>query len=172
MCHDCTVFGYAAMFFTFRRAFPELVFAKKYVSSERWKQMAKYGINSLIASSGSLFLNQGPPLLVGHFLPAQFVGYYTFPSRLLNYGVEMITRIGFVTVPKTAELYALGRKEQIVQLGTHLNRYCLALFLPISIFIGVFGRPLIVRWIDVPFADHVAPLLPFFAISVSLAISA
>jgi O-antigen/teichoic acid export membrane protein len=85
--------------------------------------------------------------------------------------VEMISRIGFVTVPKTAELYALGRTDQIVRLGTYINRYCLSLFMPVSIFMGIFGTELIDRWLGPVFSRHSGPLLPIFAISVSLAIA-
>src|ERR1035441_1412806 len=141
------VLGYFLMFNTFRRAFRQLQFSRRYVLLERWKEMARYGVNSVIASSGLLFLNQGPPILIGHYLPAAFTGYYAVPSRLLNYIVDMIARIGFVTVPKAAELYALGRTDQIVRLGTYINRYCLSLFMPISIFMGVFGKALIDHWL-------------------------
>jgi O-antigen/teichoic acid export membrane protein len=122
---------------------------------------------------GGLFLNQGPPLVIGHYLPATFVGFYGLPFRLLNYMVDLIMRIGFVTAPKTAELWALGQREQIGRLGTRLNRYCFALFLPPSIFLAFYGRPILTQWLGRPeFVNQCAPLLPVFALSVSFAISA
>jgi O-antigen/teichoic acid export membrane protein len=163
--------GYFLMFITFRRAFAELKFSRRFVRVERWKEMARYGVNSVIASSGSLFLNQGPPLLIGHYLPTAFAGYYSVPSRLLNYMVEMIARIGFVTVPKTAELYALGRTDQIVRLGAFINRYSLALFMPASVFMAIYGKELINRWLGPAFGSQSGPLLSIFAISVALAIA-
>jgi O-antigen/teichoic acid export membrane protein len=163
--------GYTLMFVAFRRTFSELQFSRSFVRMERWKEMARYGVNSVIASSGSLFLNQGPPLLIGHYLPTAFVGYYSVPSRLLNYIVEMIARIAFVTVPKTAELYALGRTDQIVNLGIYINRYSLALFMPVSVFMALFGKELINRWLGPGFALHSGPLLAIFVISVALAIA-
>jgi O-antigen/teichoic acid export membrane protein len=164
--------GYILMFITFHRSFAELRFSRRFVRVERWKEMFRYGVNSVIASSGGLFLNQGPPLLIGHYLPTAFVGYYSVPSRLLNYAVEVIARIGFVTVPKTAELYALGRTDQIVKLGTYINRYSLALFMPFSIFMVVFGKELIYRWLGPVFALQSGPLLAVFAVSVALAVAA
>jgi O-antigen/teichoic acid export membrane protein len=163
--------GYILMFITFRRAFAELRFSRRFVRVERWKEMARYGVNSVIASSGSLFLNQGPPLLIGHYLPTAFAGYYSVPFRLLNYGVEMIARIGFVTVPKTAELYALGRTDQIIKLGTYINRYSLALFMPVSVYMVVFGSELIHRWLGPVFGLQSGPLLAIFAVSIALAVA-
>lgn len=163
--------GYVLMFATFRRAFPALRFSRCFVRWERWKEMAHFGVRTLAAGLALLFLNQGPPLLIGHYSPAAFVGYYTLPSRLLNYAVEMICRVGFVTAPKTAELYALGRNDQIVRMGTYINRYSLSLFLPLSIFMAVFGRELLALWLGPAFAEHSGPLLPIFAISVALAVA-
>jgi O-antigen/teichoic acid export membrane protein len=163
--------GYLLMFWTFWRAFPGLRFSIQYFVPARWREMAGYGIHSLVASFGSLTLNQGPPLIVGHYLPEAFVGYYTVPSRLLQYLVELTARIGYVTVPKTAELLAVGRIDQIVSLGIHINRYCLALFTPATVFLVVYGTPLIERWIGPTYALHSAPLLPILAIGVYLGVA-
>ncbi len=93
------------------------------------------------------------------------------PSRLLQYVVELVTRIGYVTMPNTAELAAKGMKKEIMLLGTYLNRYCLALFLPLSIFLVVYGRELIFVWVGAGFAEHAAPLLPVFVLSTTLAVA-
>jgi O-antigen/teichoic acid export membrane protein len=173
----CTLIAQCAswvMIYTaFRRVLPDIKVDRKFISAARWKDMAKYGVNSVYANVGGLFLNQGPPLVIGHYLPATFVGYYGLPFRLLNYMVDLITRIGFVTAPKTSELWAQGQREQIGRLGTRLNRYCFALFLPPSIFLAFYGQPLLTKWLVRPeFVSQCAPLLPVFTLSVSLAVSA
>jgi O-antigen/teichoic acid export membrane protein len=165
--------GWVMIYVAFRRLLPDLKIGREFVRSARWREMAKYGLNSIYANVGGLFLNQGPPLVVGHYLPATFVGFYGLPFRLLNYMVDLITRIGYVTAPKTAELWAMGQRAQVGRLGTRLNRYCFALFLPPSIFLAFYGRPLLTQWLGRPeFVNQCAPLLPVFALSVSLAISA
>lgn len=168
-CSQCL--GYVLVFLTFRRTYGAFRFSRHLFKFERWKAMAAYGVHSFTAAIGLLFLNQGPPVLIGHYLSEAFVGYYSLPSKLLQYMVEMVTRIGFVTVPKTAELLAAGAYEQIVRLGIYLNRYCLALFMPLSIFIVVFGRELIQRWIGSGFALYGAAILPIFAVSMLFAVA-
>jgi len=165
--------GWVMIYAAFRGVLPELKIGREFISSARWKEMAKYGLNSVYANVGGLFLNQGPPLVIGHYLPATFVGYYGLPFRLLNYMVDLITRIGYVTAPKTSELWARGQREQIGRLGTRLNRYCFALFLPPSIFLALYGQPLLTKWLVRPeFVSQCAPLLPVFTLSVSFAVSA
>jgi O-antigen/teichoic acid export membrane protein len=165
--------GWIMIYIAFRRILPHLKISRSSVRAARWKEMAKYGLNSVFSNTGTLFLNQGPPLVVGHYLSATSAGYYGLPFRLLNYMVDLITRIGFVTAPKTAELWATGQREQIGRLGTRLNRYCFALFLPASIYLAIYGQPLLSKWLARPeFVAQCAPLLPIFAISVSFAVSA
>jgi O-antigen/teichoic acid export membrane protein len=165
--------GWLMMYLAFRRMLPELKIGRSFVRAARWKQMARYGISSVFSNTGTLFLNQGPPLLVGHYVSATASGYYGLPFRLLNYMVDVIARIGFVTAPKTAELWAQGKREQIGRLGTCLNRYCFALFLPPSIFLFIYGHAVLTKWLGKPeFVAQCAPLLPVFTIAVSLAVSA
>jgi O-antigen/teichoic acid export membrane protein len=165
--------GWVMMYLAFRGMLPELKIGRAFVRAERWKQMARYGLNSVFSNTGTLFLNQGPPLVVGHYISATASGYYGLPFRLLNYMVDLIARIGYVTAPKTAELWALGQREQIARLGTRLNRYCFALFLPPSIFLSIYGHAVLTKWLGRPeFVARCAPLIPVFALSVSLAVSA
>ena len=173
----CTViaqlFGWIMTYVSFRRLLPELSIGLKHVRGARWKEMVRYGLKSVFSNCGTLFLNQGPPLIVGHYVSATAAGYYGLPFRLLNYMVDLIARIGFVTAPKTAELWAQNKREQIARLGTCLNRYCFALFLPGSIFLFTYGHALLMKWLGKPeFVEQSAPLLPIFTLSVSLAISA
>ena len=173
----CTVVaqcsGWVMFYLASRRIIPELRIGRAYVRAARWKEMARYGLGSVFSNIGTLFLTNGPPLVVAHYLSATFAGYYRLPFTLLNYMVDVIARIGFVTAPKTAELWAQGKREQIGRLGTRLNRYCFALFLPPSIFLFIYGHAVLTKWLGKPeFVSQCAPLLPVFTIAVSLAISA
>ena len=77
------------------------------------------------------------------------VGFYTFPSRLLSYSVEAVTRIGFVTRSNVVEMQTKGDEKAVYSLGIYLNRYCVTLFLPLVIFLMVYGKELLHRWVKV-----------------------
>jgi len=165
--------GWVMFYFASRHMMPELKIGRRYVHAARWKEMAKYGLGSVFSNLGTLFLTNGPPLVVAHVLSVTFAGFYRVPFTLLNYMVDVIQRIGFVTAPKTAELWAQGKREQIGRLGTRLNRYCFALFLPPSIFLFIYGGALLTKWLVKPeFVSQCAPLLPVFTVAVSFAVSA
>ncbi len=160
--------GYLLNFLAFRRVFPELRFSTALVLKTRMREMLGYGRDSFLAMSSNMFLNQGPAIMVGHFLPTAFVGYYSIPSRLLQYAVDALARIGFVTAPNTAELVARGRMDHVLSLGMYLNRYCFALFMPFCLFLMVYGRELIQVWVPA-FTAYSAPLLLPFALSTAIA---
>jgi O-antigen/teichoic acid export membrane protein len=160
--------GYLLNFLAFRSVFPELRFSAALVRKARMREMLVYGRDSFLATSSNMFLNQGPAIMVAHFLPAAFVGYYSIPSRLLQYAVDALARIGFVTAPNTAELVTRGRMDHVLNLGMYLNRYCFALFMPFCLFLMVYGRELIQVWVPA-FASYSAPLLVPFALSTAIA---
>lgn len=163
--------SFALTFLTVRRAFPALRLSPALARIAMWKRIASYGVHSFVAYLGNTLIMQGPPVLVGHFQSEAFVGYYALPSRLLQYVVELVTRIGYVTMPNTAGLAAAGKNREIMLLGTYLNRYCLVLFLPMTVFLTVYGRELIQTWLGASFAEHAAPLLPVFVLSTTLAVA-
>ena len=149
--------NFGLYFLMFRMAFRPLRITPSFVRKSSWTAMARYGVHAFVAQLGTMLQNQGPPMMVGHFLTSAFVGYYTLPSRLLQYMVDLVTRIASVAMPNAAELFALGRRQQIAQMGIYLNRYSFAMFLPLAIFLGFFGRTLIRLWVGPEFAAEAAP---------------
>ena len=161
----CQVLGYIVNFQNFAKAFPELRFARRFVSFPVFKEIVKYGLHSFLANSSGLLLNQSGPVLIGHFLPSSFVGFYGLPARLLQYAVDAVSRIGIVTRSSAADLRARGRHEDVLQLGIYANRYSFTLFMPMALALVVYGREIIRLWVGSEFATHSAPLIPIFLIA-------
>src|SRR5206468_138016 len=130
----------------FRSVFPEMRLSSLYVKFSLVKEMWNYGVHSFVANISNLLLNQGPQVLIGHLSSMSLVGFYTFPARLLVYSVEAVTRIGFVTRSNVVEMQAKGEEKAVYSLGIHLNRYCVTLFMPLVIFLLVYGTELLRRW--------------------------
>ena len=166
--------GNSLAMLAFRSVFPEMRLSSLYVKFALVKEMWSYGLHSFVANISNLLLNQGAPLMIGHFRNASFVGYYTFPSRMLGYSVEAVTKIGFVTRSNVVEMQAKGDEKAVYSLGIHLNRYCVTLFLPLVIFLLEYGTELIRRWVDkgsTEYSTACGPLLPVIALSTMFAIA-
>jgi hypothetical protein len=100
-----------------------------------FKEMSSYSAHSFVANSANLFLNQGPPVVIGHFLPAAFVGFF----KLLQYGIDAASRVGLVTRSQTAVLDARQDHKSVLRLGVYTNRYRFALLMPAVMFLMLYG---------------------------------
>jgi O-antigen/teichoic acid export membrane protein len=122
------------------------------------KQMAAYGFHSFTALVSNRLLSQSVPFLLAYFLPVRYVSYYVVPQRLLDYAMEGIGRVGMVTTPSAAALQEQGGRERLVQLGIYTNRYCLTIYLPVTVLLWVYGVEFMRVWIRPDFAAQSAYL--------------
>jgi len=117
-------------------------------------------------------LQQGGPLMVGHYLGESPVGFYGLPSNVLQRAMDAVSRIGMVTRSSAAELSVTGRRESVIALGIYSNRYSLTLFMPLACFLLLWGHAVILRWVGPVMADNSGPVLPIFLLSYSLVLAA
>ena len=165
------VLGYIANVENFRRVFRDLRFSRTLVKWTVFREIVSYGFKSFLANTSTLVLNQSAPVMIGHYRPTEYVGFYTLPSRILQYAVDAVSRVGMVTRSSAAELSAMGKSEAVLKLGVYSNRYSLTLFMPLVVLLVVYGRELIFRWVGPVFAANSAPLLPVFLVSTSLVLA-
>ncbi len=166
------ILGYLLNFLNFRRVFPQLRISTSYVRLAMFRDIFQYGVKSFAANSSTLVLYQGGTVMIGHYLPEASVGFYVLPSKLLQNAIDAVSRIAIVTRSSAAELSATGRREDALKLGIYSNRYSLTLFMPLVVFLSIYGRALILRWVGPQMAEHSAPLLPVFLVSNALVLAA
>jgi O-antigen/teichoic acid export membrane protein len=162
---------YALNYLAFRRLAPDFRITLSLARMSKFKEMASYGVHSLRVLVSDRLLRQSAPILIPYFLPVQYLAYYSVPMRILDYMMDGIGRVGTVTTPNATELMATGRRAELVNLGVYANRYSLALFLPVTVFLLVFGSEVYGLWIRPDFAAQSAYLLPAFLFGHTLASS-
>ena len=163
--------GYILNYITLRRVFPPLRFSMSSMRLSMFRQMLAYGVHTSVATIGGQVLNQGAPLLLAHFLPTAFVGYFSLPVRLLRYSVDMVCKVGFVTGASAAEMAAKGEYAAVYEMGLYVNRYCLALFSPLALALCLYGKEFLQLWISPTFALQSAPIIPVIAVCTTLGIA-
>ena len=86
--------------------------------------------------------------------------------------MDAVTRIGFVTRSNVVEMQTKGDEKSVYSLGIYLNRYCVTLFLPLVIFLLVYGTELLRRWVKVEeVAIASGPLLPVISLTTMFAVA-
>jgi O-antigen/teichoic acid export membrane protein len=151
---------YALQFLFYRRVFERPEISPRYARWATLVMMGRFGLHTFLVNVSNQLLTQTAPLLIGHFRPAAFVGYYSLPQRLLQSPVDLVCRIGLVTNSNAAELVARRETTALRKLAIYPNRYSLMLFMPLAIFLWVYGDALLRVWVRPDFAARSAPVLP------------
>jgi len=163
---------YALNYIAFRKVLPACQVSLRHSGFGMLKKMWSYGIHTFVQTVSMMGLNQGPPVLIGHFLPAEFVGFYSLPVRLLQYTTDFVGRLGAVTNVNAAALFARDESQPLVKLAVYANRYCLAAFMPLAILLWTYGDQFFRLWIGLAGARQAAPLLPALLVGYLFAVVA
>lgn len=163
--------GYVLTFAGFRRYFPEFRVSWTLVKPAMLRQMASYGVHTLVATVATQLQQQGAPVMIGRLLSTAAVGFYSLPVRLLNTMMDLVPQVGMVSGARSAELSARGDYAAVARLGAQANRYCFLLFLPPLLMLGLYADPLFRLWISPEFAAQSAPLVPLLAVAAGIAIA-
>jgi O-antigen/teichoic acid export membrane protein len=143
----------------FASVFPSLRFSGRFVKWRMFEHILHYGVPAFFANGAGLLVNQSAPLIIGHYLPTAFVGFFALPTKLVQNVTDVVSRIGLVTRSRAAELDAKANRAGIAVLATETNRYCFAVYMPILIVLGLFGRQLLRLWLGLQFEANSGPLL-------------
>jgi len=165
------ILGTTLAFFGLRSAFPQFRLARKYIRVSALKELVAYGSHSFVGNMAYSFLDQSAALIIAMFRAPEFVGFYSLPNRLLMYAGDIICRGAAVTATSTADLGAKGEMKKVANLGIYANRYAFVLFMPLSLFLLVYGNELLKVYVGPLYVQWSGPLIPLFVISVSFAIA-
>jgi O-antigen/teichoic acid export membrane protein len=162
---------YGLNYIFFRGVFQNVRVSPRAASVPMLKQLGKFGIHSFLITFSTQLQNQSAPVLIGHFLPTAFAGYFNLPMRLIQYTVEFVGRIGIVTNSKAAELSAKEDAGRLAQLAIHTNRYCLAIFMPVALLLWSLGPRFLTLWVGPAMAAFSAQVLPILVLGYVLAVA-
>jgi len=127
----------------------------------RWDTMValfRYGRHSAVMVIANMFSLQAPATVIGLLRGPADVGFFALPQRLLLYSAEALAKVSDVTSSVTAELDETRSRQRVWRLAVLTNRTCLALFLPVALFLWVYGTPLLRLWVPAV-AEQSGPLI-------------
>lgn len=150
------------------RVFPQLRIRVGRANVATLRSMMGYSFSSFLVSNAILISNQSPLVLIGYFSSAASVGFFSLPFRLLMYVGDIVPRVGTVTASKVAEMEEHGKSDKLQNFTVLINRYCYLLFVPVSVFLILFGQELLSRLVAPDFAAKSAPVLPLITVMVTI----
>jgi O-antigen/teichoic acid export membrane protein len=154
-----------------RRLLPGLDPSPRHVQRETLARLFRYGRYSALIGAANLVTINAPVTVLGYARSAAEVGFFALPFRLLMYSAEGLARVSDVTSSVTAGLDERGETDRVWNLAVLTNRHCFALFMPLAIFLSLYGTQLLRVWVNPEVASHSGPLLPVITLGFLFAIA-
>jgi O-antigen/teichoic acid export membrane protein len=158
-------------FLSLKRVFPELRLSPRLVRRRAFGDMVGYGKHSSVMTIANMVELQAPSTVLGLMRGPAEVAFLALPWRLLMYTTEAFAKVGQITASVTAELDATSDPRSVWNMAVATNRMCLALFMPVAIFLCVFATPLLTVWVSPEVGLHSGPILPVLVIPFLFAIA-
>lgn len=132
------------------------------------KQFLEFSRNIFLSKISNIFANYIVRFVVSFFLGPSAVTYYVIPSKLLGaYGGVMGSAVNTL-FPYTSSLAATGNIDEIRKVFLKASKVFVAILLPLSLFITLFSKAILMSWIGIEFAEKSWMVLSILCISSSI----
>jgi O-antigen/teichoic acid export membrane protein len=157
--------------FSLKRIFPELRLSPRLIRREAFAELIGYGKHSAAMTVANMAELQAPSTVLGLMRGPTDVAFFALPWRLLLYTTEAFAKVGQITASVTAELDESRQTPRVWHMAVATNRMCLALFMPVAIFLCVYATPLLTVWVSPEVGRNSGPLLPVLVMPFLFAIA-
>lgn len=133
-----------------------------------FKKLFNFGSRMAIHDICSTAIVSLDKILIGIFLPINFLPFYVIPYNLAQRLQLISISFSQVILPEASGLYGLKRKISLKELYYRSTKYLVVILFPISLLIIIFARPLLYFWLGRDFAQNSTLVLQIMGASVFL----
>lgn len=136
-----------------------LHFGAKYVNRSSLRRIASYsGTTFLIIVAGRLRFKTDA-LVIGTFVSAAAITYFTIGSRLVDYASEVVSSLAQIFVPMSSQSQAKGDIDALRKIFVVGNRACAFIIFPITTILTILGKSVIETWMGPKYVATSYPVL-------------
>jgi O-antigen/teichoic acid export membrane protein len=137
----------------------QLRFGPQYLSRSSLRRIAGYsGTTFLIIVAGRLRFKTDA-LIIGTFVSAAGVTYFTIGARLIDYASETVSSLAQIFVPMSSQSQAKGDLEALRKIFVVGNRACAFIIFPITAMLTILGKSIIETWVGPKYIATGYPVL-------------
>jgi O-antigen/teichoic acid export membrane protein len=131
----------------------------QHVSRESLRRIASYsGTTFLIIVAGRLRFKTDA-LVIGTFMSAAAITYFTIGSRLVDYASELVSSLAQIFVPMSSQSHATGDLDALRKIFVVGNRACAFIIFPITAVLTVLGKSVIEAWVGPKYVATSYPVM-------------
>ena len=140
----------------------------QYVSLASLRQIATYGGTTFLIIVASRLRFKTDALVIGTFVSAAAVTYFTIGSRLVDYAGEVVYTMAQIFVPMASQSDAVKDSRRLRQIFIAGNRMCALVIFPIAAILILLGKSIIEAWVGARYISTSYPILLILLIPSTL----
>jgi O-antigen/teichoic acid export membrane protein len=146
----------------------------QYVSLSSLRSIASYGGTTFIIIVATRLRFKTDALVIGTFVSAAAVTYFTIGSRLVDYASDLVSSLAQIFVPMSSQSDAKGDLDGLRKILIVGNRACAFIIFPITAVFTILGKSVIEAWVGPKYVASGYPvmLILLFPTTLMLAQSA
>jgi O-antigen/teichoic acid export membrane protein len=152
------VVRFTALVITARRLVPGLSLLPR-VSRPYLGAMLHFSKYVVVSTASSRLIDSVDKLVIGHFLPAAFVTFYSIPFVLAQRIGAIVRNVTTVVFPAASALSVESSSSRLKQLYVSSSKLVAAMAAFSSLALFVFSHELLLFWIGAEVAQRSAPIL-------------
>jgi O-antigen/teichoic acid export membrane protein len=123
-----------------------LAIGRRYVSRATLKLIAGYSGTTFLIIIGGRLRFKTDAMVIGTFVGAAAITYFTVGSRLVDYSSELVSSLAQIFIPMSSQSQAKGDLDGLRKILVVGNRACAFIIFPITAVLTVLGKSVIEAW--------------------------
>lgn len=136
-----------------------LHFGLKYVSRSTIHRIASYSGTTFLIIVATRLRFKTDAVVIGTFVSAAAVTYFTVGSRLVDYASELVSSLAQIFIPMSSQSQARGDLDGLRTILVAGNRACAFIIFPITVTLTILGKSVIEAWVGPKYVASSYPVL-------------
>jgi len=133
--------------------------AARYVSRSSFRRIASYSGTTFLIIMGARLRFKTDALVIGTFLSAAAITYFTIGARLIDYASEVVSSLAQIFLPMSSHSQAKGDLEGLRKIFVVGNRACAFIIFPIAAVLTILGKSVIEAWVGPKYVATSYPVM-------------
>lgn len=131
----------------------------RHVKRSTLKLIASYSSTTFIIIIAGRLRFKTDALVIGTFVSATAITYFTIGSRLVDYSTEVVTSLAQIFIPMSSQSQAQGDLDGLRKIFVVGNRACAFIMFPITAILTILGKSLIEAWVGPKYVATSYPVM-------------
>jgi len=128
------------------------------------KKILRFGVQMFGAGAVNLITNQTDIIMIGYFMTAADIGYYTVAVSLAGFFLLIPQAIQRITYPATSEYWSNNNHAALQNMIDKSMKYSACILLPLGLGVGFFAKDIVILLFG---KDFVYAILPLYVLLIA-----